>query len=749
MPMKLQVELPPPANARYRPSRATEPSQLQPSAESTTEFLAHAASDISVPPSPASSRSAHGALPTLKTASLRFEQDYELGQSGVGQTGSFLGAPRGEPRITHLVLQFEKDIDSFVTDFFSPHDSIDKPSDDEIANLASLGYELKKVIGKGRYGTVYDTRSGASSTRMAVKTLPSAICNATGAQRESVLSVLRGVAELRHRYIEDVQLDESSLLLVSPFIEGQNFAEWVHLSSRALGEAVRVLLRVVNAMVYAHEHGCAHGDLRPANILITKRGTPRVVDFGMATACWLGESSPLSEQMVDLGFPASDGLKSLCFEFGKTDDMSGVGLLLGQILFLQIASKRPFPKTASELRSALSRSRQNESRELKSLRKICLKLLAEEPEARYSDLPEVQRLLQKILDGKRWWERPLAWFRSLIPFSLGRRSSASRRTVKRLRKESDAPVSTKPGSVPTPEPKDERLELRVLESDDAISTSRKVLLKQLNHHVGNSEWPEAVDSLVGLAHSYRLRDEVGMDILKAVGENVVSLLSDPALKPKDRARVVFATELIRFPAGEERQRVIQLLLDEARNLRLSEDSTDQRVLWAAVRRYASMVPLDDTARLMEFLLPDNPGHTQHIALRAIQTVFSHGPPDERIRPALVDLTRRVVDIALEALDGRELIPGFRTAIAIDACSASAILGAWEGAIRAVELLIATRRSALIEMLYEQLSGIRKSWLRGRDARSVPISDSGVRLLDALLDRLSKHIGLALPVEHNA
>jgi serine/threonine-protein kinase len=66
------------------------------------------------------------------------------------------------------------------------------------------------------------------------------------------------------------------------FVEGQSLSQRLADGPLPAGEAAALLLKVAQAIEFAHQRGVIHRDLKPANILIDVKGNPRVTDFGLA-----------------------------------------------------------------------------------------------------------------------------------------------------------------------------------------------------------------------------------------------------------------------------------------------------------------------------------------------------------------------------------------------------------------------------------------------------------------------------------
>src|SRR5215813_15538531 len=123
-------------------------------------------------------------------------------------------------------------------------------------------------------GEVYKARDVRLDRTVAIKMLPAALTNDTGArvrfEREA-----RAVAALNHPHICTLY-DVGPDYLVMEMVDGQPLAGPLP-RARALEYATQIL----SALDAAHRAGITHRDLKPANILVTKQGI-KLLDFGLA-----------------------------------------------------------------------------------------------------------------------------------------------------------------------------------------------------------------------------------------------------------------------------------------------------------------------------------------------------------------------------------------------------------------------------------------------------------------------------------
>jgi serine/threonine-protein kinase len=168
----------------------------------------------------------------------------------------------------------------------------------------SLGpYQVQKEIGRGGMGTVYLGYHAGLDRMVAVKVMNSLSWDASSAarfQREA-----RTIGRLRHPNIVsvfDFGEHEGVPYMIVEYVPGGNLDEAVLPGETLPAEQVVLLLRgVAAALDYAHGMGVVHRDVKPSNVLISRDGTPVIVDFGLSK---LTKEASLTATGVVSGTPA-------------------------------------------------------------------------------------------------------------------------------------------------------------------------------------------------------------------------------------------------------------------------------------------------------------------------------------------------------------------------------------------------------------------------------------------------------------
>lgn len=286
-------------------------------------------------------------------------------------------------------------------------------------------YELLGEISRGGMGVVYHARQFNPEREVALKMIHPA-GRATPAARLRFEVEVAAVARLHHPHI--VSLYESGehegvCYFSMRLVKGAGLDELLAEDRWPKEPAARValLIKVAQAVHYAHQRGILHRDLKPSNILIDADGEPCIADFGLAK---IQESDGgLTQDQSVLGSPSYMAPEQAAGKGGEVTTAADV-YSLGAILYELLTGTPPFlAKTPLEtLRQVIEqpplppRRRVPElSRDLES---ICLKALEKEPARRYASALELAEDLDRWRNGEpvrarpvKPWEHAWRWCR--------------------------------------------------------------------------------------------------------------------------------------------------------------------------------------------------------------------------------------------------------------------------------------------------------------------------------------------------
>ena len=151
-------------------------------------------------------------------------------------------------------------------------------------NIIANRYVIKKKLGRGGMGEVFLVTDKETNTDVALKTLHAKYATSRQAISRFVREV-QTVRKLNHPGIVkvlDARKWQNTLFYTMEYIEGKSLRLWLQQQRRLdLASVVRVLCLVADALSHAHEV-TIHRDLSPENIMVSRDGSVRLVDFGLA-----------------------------------------------------------------------------------------------------------------------------------------------------------------------------------------------------------------------------------------------------------------------------------------------------------------------------------------------------------------------------------------------------------------------------------------------------------------------------------
>jgi tetratricopeptide (TPR) repeat protein/TolB-like protein len=167
-------------------------------------------------------------------------------------------------------------------------------------------YRIERELGSGGMAMVYLAEDLKHHRKVAVKVLRPDLAAALGPER--FLQEIEIAARLQHPHIlplHDSGEADGFLFYVMPFVEGLSLRDKLAKEGELpIGDAVRIMRDVVDALTEAHAHGVVHRDIKPENIMLRGRHA-LVTDFGVAKA--VSEATgreKLTTAGVALGTPA-------------------------------------------------------------------------------------------------------------------------------------------------------------------------------------------------------------------------------------------------------------------------------------------------------------------------------------------------------------------------------------------------------------------------------------------------------------
>ena len=151
------------------------------------------------------------------------------------------------------------------------------------SSMASVGhYQLRKCLGEGGYGQVYEAWDQMLYRLVALKCLNMST-NEPGSDK--LIGEARLAASLQHLAFVKIfgfEDDGRSQYIVMELVRGNTLRAHVADCPSDPARALDIVYQVASAMAEAHASGLVHGDLKPGNLMLEPGGAMRILDFGLA-----------------------------------------------------------------------------------------------------------------------------------------------------------------------------------------------------------------------------------------------------------------------------------------------------------------------------------------------------------------------------------------------------------------------------------------------------------------------------------
>jgi len=189
-------------------------------------------------------------------------------------------------------------------------------------------YTIEELLGKGGMGVVYRARDTRLGRPVALKVLRSEVVQDPDRRRRFIQEA-RAASAVNHpaiAQIYDIEESEDTTFITMEYVEGSTIRQLVERKELDLPAALEVAISVADGLARAHEAGIIHRDIKSDNVMVTRDGHPKILDFGLA-------------KLTDTGSDPSDSSGSRLETVTKTQ----AGVILGTIHYMSPEQARGFP----------------------------------------------------------------------------------------------------------------------------------------------------------------------------------------------------------------------------------------------------------------------------------------------------------------------------------------------------------------------------------------------------------------------
>lgn len=266
-------------------------------------------------------------------------------------------------------------------------------------------FEIVRRLGKGAMGEVFLGKDTVLGREVAIKTILASSSFGEEAKARFEREA-KSTAALNHPNIVTVYEfgeDDGLHYLAMEFVEGDDLDVLIRKQALSRAEFLEVLAQTCDGLAYAHDYGVIHRDVKPANILVVRRGKrlqAKLMDFGVALVnqsnltqqgIWMGTANYMAPEYLDTG------------KASASSDIFAVGVMLYEAV---TGGRKPFEgETTTMVLNAILRNppRPFQPAEIQTmgpeLLKLVRKALAKKPEDRFQDAESLAAAIREVAHG--------------------------------------------------------------------------------------------------------------------------------------------------------------------------------------------------------------------------------------------------------------------------------------------------------------------------------------------------------------
>ena len=271
-------------------------------------------------------------------------------------------------------------------------------------------YKILSRLGAGGMGVVYEAEDTRLGRKVALKFLPDE-ANADPDAIQRFQREARVISNLNHPHIctlYDIGSHQGRQFMVMELLDGQSLKDRIAKGAMPTEEVLELGAQMADALDAAHAQGVIHRDIKPANLFITRRGSMKILDFGVAKLAEGGRTDPSAtmatgDQLTTIGTTIGT-IAYMSPEQARGQEIDARSDLFsaGVVLYEMAAAQLPFPGTtaASIFEGLLTKAPTPPSQIKPALPDefdhIVLKALEKDRDTRYQGAAEMRADLKRL-----------------------------------------------------------------------------------------------------------------------------------------------------------------------------------------------------------------------------------------------------------------------------------------------------------------------------------------------------------------
>jgi serine/threonine protein kinase len=200
-------------------------------------------------------------------------------------------------------------------------------------------YKILEKLGGGGMGVVYRAEDTKLKRTVALKFLPPDLTRDEEAKRRFIHEA-QAASALDHNNICNIheigETDDGQMFIAMACYEGETLKSRIAKGPLRIEEATDISVQIAQGLAEAHQHGIVHRDVKPANVLITKSGVVKIVDFGLAKLSGASKLTRTGSTLGTVAYMSPEQLQDADVD-ARADIFS-----LGVVLYEMLTGKTPF-----------------------------------------------------------------------------------------------------------------------------------------------------------------------------------------------------------------------------------------------------------------------------------------------------------------------------------------------------------------------------------------------------------------------
>ena len=261
-------------------------------------------------------------------------------------------------------------------------------------------YKILEPLGGGGMGVVYKAEDTRLGRVVALKFLPAALTSGQDDVRARFIQEARAASALDHPNVCTIhEVDEGPdgrLFIAMAFYEGETLRQRIDRGPVTLAQTLDFVSQIAQGLVKAHDVGIVHRDIKPQNVMVTKDGLVKVLDFGLAKLT--GDQTALTAVGVTVGtlsYMSPEQLAGTAVD-ERTDVWS-----LGALMYEMLTGQLPFKGDAVSTPIAIRQARPVPITALRSgipieVERLVLRALEKTPDDRYQTMKDMLSDVRRV-----------------------------------------------------------------------------------------------------------------------------------------------------------------------------------------------------------------------------------------------------------------------------------------------------------------------------------------------------------------